>query len=153
MYNYLREAGAPRSWLLSCLFAEACGGASAFVNLVDIAWLDMSGQPRWMLVLHIGAAALGALLIARFVSSAFSAIFRLPDNTFYATGNLANGSAIRYRVDLKANFFSLARFLQVLGFVLCLMVPGVTVTSDAASGRPTNVAPRPTPVHSGTLST
>ncbi|MBN3756756.1 hypothetical protein G3N95_27720 [Paraburkholderia sp. Tr-20389] len=113
----------------------------------------MSGQPRWMFELHIGAAALGALLIARFVSSALSAIFRLPDNTVYATGNLANGSAIRYRVDLKENFFSLARFLQVLGFVLCLMVQGVTVTSDDASRRPTNAAPRPARTHSGTLST
>ncbi|MEM5342013.1 hypothetical protein [Paraburkholderia azotifigens] len=153
MYNYLREAGTPRSWLISCLFATVCGGASAYANLADASWIDMSGQPRWMLELHIGAAALGALLIARFVSSALSAIFTLPDNTVYATGKLANGSAIRYRVDLKENFFSAARFLQVLGFVLCVMVQGVTVTSDASAGRPANAAPRPARIHSGMLST
>ncbi|HWT38206.1 MAG TPA: hypothetical protein VN289_18085 [Paraburkholderia sp.] len=148
MYNYLREAGTPRSWLITCLFAAACGGASAYANLSDAAWIEVSSQPRWMLELHIGA-----LLIARFVASALSAIFRLPDNTVYATGKLADGSAIRYRVDQNESFFSAARFLQVLGFVPCLMVPGVTVTSDAASGRPANAAPRPARTHSGMLST
>lgn len=153
MYNYLREAGTPRSWLMSLLFAATCGGASAFANLSAAISPGKPSQPRWMLALHIGAAALGALLIARFVASAFSALFRLPGNTVYATGKLANGSTIRYRVDTDASFFSLARFAQVPGFVLCLMVQGVTVSPDSSAGGPAKLAPRPSRTRSGVLST
>ncbi|MBN3765716.1 hypothetical protein [Burkholderia sp. Ac-20365] len=149
MYNYLREAGTPRSWLITFLFAATCGGASAFANLSNAVSPGMSGQPGWIPGLHIGAAVLGALLIARFVASGYSALFRLPRNTVYATGSLADGSAIRYRVDTNASFFSLARFVQVLGFVLCLMVQGVTVSS----GAPAKLTPRPAHTHSGVLST
>lgn len=153
MYNYLRAAGTPRSWLISFLFAATCGGASAFANLSGAISPGMPSQPAWMFDLHVGSAVLGALLIARFVASALSALFRLPGNTVYATGNLANGSAIRYRVDVNASFFSLARFMQVLGFVLCLMLQGVTVSSGASEGGPAKLAPRPAHSHSGVLST
>ncbi|MBP0595638.1 hypothetical protein J8I87_39570 [Paraburkholderia sp. LEh10] len=132
MFEFLRSPKARKSWSLSLLFAAICGGISAYANFSDTVLTNVVGQPRWMLETHVIAAVIGTLLLARFVSGALSALFCLPGSAVYATGKLANGAAIRYRVDLKETFFSIVRFLQILGFVLCMMLQGVTVAPSAS---------------------
>ncbi|CAG4891059.1 hypothetical protein [Paraburkholderia saeva] len=134
--------GARQSRLFSITFAMVGGGISSYVNFADGVWAESTAQPQWMLITHVASAVVGSVLLSRFIFGAMSALFEAPTSAVYASGKLANGVAIRYRVDQKETFFSLTRFLQILGFVLCVMLQGVSVAAESnAAGSSKSGAP------------
>jgi hypothetical protein len=69
---------------------------------------------------RIGSAAIGALLLARFVLGTPQALKGPTSPAISATSVIANVGTVYYRVGGKSSFFSLVRGFQLLGLIVCI---------------------------------
>jgi len=133
-----------KSWPLALALSGMCAGVVACLNLV----LDSPEypQPLWLVYLHVACAFVGALAIIRFIQGIPAA---LQGPSLRST--VAQGAVAHNRVDVvnivvpgKSAFFSTARCIMILCFVLCLMAQFVQVGKPAydTSGSPISRSPQ-----------
>ncbi|WP_168794099.1 hypothetical protein [Paraburkholderia aromaticivorans] len=133
-----------KSWLLAVVTSAACAGIVACLNLV------LRGpeypQPLWLTHLHVACAFVGALAITRFIQGIPAALEGPTSRSTVAQGVVAHNrvDVVNIVVPGKSAFFSTARCVMILCFVLCLMAQFLHVRKlgDDTSGSPAGSSPQ-----------
>ncbi|WP_423380284.1 hypothetical protein [Burkholderia sp. LMG 32019] len=127
-----------KSWLLALAISAVCAGIVASLNLVLAA--SELPQPTWLIACHVACAFVGALAITRFIQGTPSSLQGPTSCSTVAQGVVMGNrvGVVNFVVPGNSAFFSPARCVMILCFVLCLMAQFIQVgkVADGASGSP-----------------
>jgi len=123
------------------IFSAAAAAISAYVNLTGNGQADAIAQPHWMIVLHIGSAFAGALLLADFIAGSPAALRGPTEKSSYGVGMVPRVGAVKFFIPGKNSFFSGWRNLQLIGVLFCLMLQFISVASTADDRNPDSREP------------
>jgi hypothetical protein len=147
---------ARKSLFFTLFMCAGCTALSAYMNLAVTDSPPIPGQPRWIIDLHIGAAVLGSLLIARFVVGSPEALNGPMSKSVYGVGMVIAPRTRTFGVSLPGqnSFFSGKRIAQLLGFIVCLMVQFISIAAPTVERLPDHTE-RPTRMNAtkGSLAT
>ncbi|WP_175948111.1 hypothetical protein [Burkholderia pyrrocinia] len=127
-----------RSLLLTFAISAACAGIVASLNLMLAA--PEQPQPPWVIEFHVACAFVGAFAAARFIQGTPSSLQGPTSRSTVAQGVVMGNrvGTVNFVVPGNSAFFSPARCVMILCFVLCLMAQFIQVgkVTDGASGSP-----------------
>ncbi|TDG02329.1 hypothetical protein E1N52_40260 [Paraburkholderia guartelaensis] len=139
-----------KSWLFAAGFCAGCTALSAYFNLTHSSMSTVPTRLNWLIELHIGTALLGAMLFALFVVGTPAALRGPASASSYGVGMVPRIGAVRYFIPGNGAFFSVARIVQILGVIVCLMIQfiyaeplGAGNDAQEGSGRPVKLLKRP----------
>ncbi|WCM21777.1 hypothetical protein NDK50_10135 [Paraburkholderia bryophila] len=120
-----------KSWLLALALSTACAGIVAGLNLLLVN--PVRPQLPWLTHLHVACAFIGALAFTRFIQGAPAALQGPTSRATVAQGVVAYNrtATVNFVVPGKNAFFSTARCLMIVCFVLCFMAQFVKAGEPA----------------------
>jgi len=147
-----------KSLIFTIAFTALCVGVSAALNLLGGPSTDGFAQPDAIVWVHLGAAFLGALCLARFLVGSPAAMAAPAPQSLMAVGVVPQLGAYRYRVSGKSAFFSAKRSAQIVTVLFCLMAQFASVESpntliDPATNSIIHAKPHNGPLHRKILTT
>jgi hypothetical protein len=118
------------------IFSVSAAAISAYINLAANGAADAVAQPHWMIVLHIGSAFIGALLLASFIVASPTALQGPTEKSSYGVGMVPRIGAVKFFIPGRNSFFSGRRSIQLIAVLFCLMLQFVSVASSSDNGNP-----------------
>ncbi len=125
-----------KSWLVALAISATCAGIVASLNLVLAA--PELPQPRWLIEFHAACAFVGGLALSRFIQGTPASLQGPTSSSTTAQGVVMGNrvGVVNFVIPGNSAFFSPARCVMILCFVLCLMAQFIQVgkIADGANG-------------------